>query len=309
MQVKGDSDGAKASQATEQLATQMAERGLGDVFSGVFDADLSLASVSVSDVNAANSASDPAGVAMATDAPGIAGAQNAPTDTAAAETETVDTFSVSLDMEFRQQFETSWVGYRVTFTFQLSNPTPAVASDPAPSGGDGSHLPEGPIPVEPDGGIGTGGEDLTPLLDGLQDMMDGLVSDPIEVDPDGTGGNPTELVPGTLTFEPIPVEPNGGIGDGATPLPTVMAFGPIPVEPNGGIGDGAGPIPGAQSPGGFWVPVGPVSFATGTDQTYGDDPWKRWSFANDGPTQMGGPDFLAGMPLDLRLSLSLNLRS
>lgn len=68
---------------------------------------------------------------------------------------------------------------------------------------DSSSGDDGPIPVEPDGGIGDGAG--PPQDDG-----------------------------------PIPVEPDGGIGDGAGPP---RGDGPFPVEPDGGIGDGAGPLP------------------------------------------------------------------
>ena len=108
----------------------------------------------------------------------------------------------------------------------------------------------GPIPVEPDGGIGDGAGSpsyATTLAVGEED---------------GSG--------------PIPVEPDNGIGDGAAPPPfattfavgeedgqyatpvdtgmaTTLAIGeedgsmPMPVEPDGSIGDGAGPIPGTAT--------------------------------------------------------------
>ncbi len=104
-------------------------------------------------------------------------------------------------------------------------------------GNENLDLDNGPIPVEPDGGIGDGAGPI--LVGGDNDF-------PILIDAD----------------RPIPVEPDGGIGDGAGPIPvdgddgevTILPYpypidpddvivGPIPVEPDGGIGDGAGPIP------------------------------------------------------------------
>ena len=70
---------------------------------------------------------------------------------------------------------------------QVASPTPTT-----------SVTDETPMPVEPDGGIGSS-------------------ETPIPVEPDGGIGDGAG---------PIPVEPNGGIGDT-----------PLPVEPDGGIGD------------------------------------------------------------------------
>jgi hypothetical protein len=93
---------------------------------------------------------------------------------------------------------------------------------------------DGPIPVEPDGGIGDGAGPIGDDGDGIVTIL------PYPYSGDG---------------EPIPVEPDGGIGDGAGPigddgdgLVTILPYPypgdgePIPVEPDGGIGDGAGPI-------------------------------------------------------------------
>jgi len=147
----------------------------------------------------------------------------------------------------------------------------------------------GPIPVEPDGGIGDGAGPppfATTLALGEEDgggygqpMNPGFATTLAIGEEDGTG--------------PIPVEPDGGIGDGAGPPPfattlalgeedgggygqpvdpgfaTTLAIGeedgsgPIPVEPDGGIGDGAGPPSfaptyaiGEDGSGGYGQPLG-----------------------------------------------------
>ena len=71
------------------------------------------------------------------------------------------------------------------------------------------------LPVEPDGGIGTSGDQ------------------PIPVEPDGGIGWGADL--------PLPVEPDGGIGGEVPAEPdSGTGFGsdlPLPVEPDGGIGN------------------------------------------------------------------------
>jgi len=153
----------------------------------------------------------------------------------------------------------------------------------------------GPIPVEPDGGIGDG---AGPIPDAVPAPYDPGFATTLAIgEEDGGTGPYTEIGPVGTDFGqgyappydsgvattlavgeedgtgPIPVEPDGGIGDGAglPPVATTLALGeedggsygqptdpgfattlaigeedgsgPIPVEPDGGIGDGAGPIP------------------------------------------------------------------
>ncbi len=115
------------------------------------------------------------------------------------------------------------------------------------AGPPGEDLGEGPFPVEPDGGIGDGagplpGDGPFPVEpdggigDGAGPPGEDLGEGPFPVEPDGGIGDGAGPPPGD---GPFPVEPDGGIGDGAGPLP---GLGPIPVEPDGGIGDGAGPL-------------------------------------------------------------------